>query len=200
MDTNKRTTFLFIAIAVVLVIGIAFVMTRTPKLEAEKAAPVAEKTDAVAPEPEQTTAEAAPDKDAEKAADKPAEPVAEKAPEAKAPAAEKEPFNQQAADEIQKLEKSLGIKGKDALARTLNYSSVAGKQMTTIIFIAQEKTYKLDVANPMLYSCKLAFPATYFKIKRAVLGTKDVLNGVDVGEIYVYGTDTTIAPTACKLN
>ncbi len=196
MDTNKRTTFVFIGIAVLLVIGIAFVITRTPKLEAEKAALVNASTDTTAPEPEQTTAEATPDNDA----DKPAEPVAEKAPEAKAPAAEKEPFNQQAADEIQKLEKSLGIKGKDALARTLNYSSVAGKQMTTIIFIAQEKTYKLDVANPMLYACKLAFPATYFKIKRAVLGTKDVLNGVDVGEIYVYGTDTTIAPTACKLN
>lgn len=138
--------------------------------------------------PSKKTVETAPEKAAE-----------EKTPEAKAPVATSEAIDQQAADEVQKLEKTLGIKGKDALARTLNYNSVAGKQMTTIIFIAQEKTYKLDVPNTFLYSCKLAFPATYFKIKRAVLGTKDVLTAEDVNELHVYGTDTSKVPTACKM-
>lgn len=198
MNWNKQTAFVFIGVAVLLVIGIVFVMTRTPKLEAEKPAEVAATTDGVTQEPEQKTAEITEEKAvAEKAPETKA--VESKATETKTPEAPKEPFDQQAADETKKLEKSLGLSGKDALARTVNYSGVAGKQMTTIIFVAQDKTYKLDVPNALLYSCKLAFPATYFKIKRAVLGTKDVLTGEDVHELSVYGTDTAKAPVTCKL-
>ncbi|MDX1921532.1 MAG: hypothetical protein SFW65_00195 [Alphaproteobacteria bacterium] len=191
MNWNKQTIIICVCV-VVLLIGIGYVITRKSDIETQPSAPVVANEE----KPSAQTAEKEAETPAEKAAESAKEPVKEQVKQEPAQL----PLDENAAQETKNLEKSLGIKGKDALARTVNFVGVPGKQMTTIIFVAQDKMYKMDIANTLLYSCKLASAVTYFTIKRAALGAGDTVNGADAGDLHVYGSDTSKPPTVCKLN
>lgn len=191
MNSNKQAIIICVFV-VALLIGIGYVITRKSDIETQTTASV------VANE-EKPSAKTT-DKETETPAEKASQPAKEPAIEQVKQQPAQLPLDEIAAQETKNLEKSLGIKGKDALARTVNFVGVPGKQMTTIIFVAQDKMYKMDIANTFLYSCKLASAVTYFTIKRAALGAGNTVNGADAGDLHVYGSDTSKPPTVCKLN